>query len=44
MYMTANSDADMYCKRFSFSTNLIAFEVGPSAGGETLLTAEAFEL
>lgn len=31
------------CDHPTVSTNLIAFEVGPSAGGETLLTAEALE-
>lgn len=34
----------MMCIHLLFTTDLIAFEVGPSAGGETLFTAEALEL
>ncbi len=44
MFMAAHTDADMYCIQFSFTTNLIAFEVCPSAGSKTLLAAEALEL
>lgn len=34
----------MSCIHIAFTTHLIAFEVGPSAGGKALLTAEALKL
>lgn len=37
-------DSKWYCIHISFITNLIAFEVGPSAGSKTLLTAETLQL
>lgn len=44
MFTTAHSGADLCCINFSFTADLIAFEVGPSAGSEALFTAEALQL
>lgn len=44
MFLTARSNADMYCTHSSLTTNLIPFEVGSSAGSETFLAAEALQL
>lgn len=42
--MSSHSQVDVCCMLISFTTNLIAFEVGTSAGSKTLFAAEAFEL
>lgn len=44
MFTTSHRQVDVYCMHISFTTNLIAFEVGTSAGGKTLFAAEALEL
>lgn len=41
MFLTLKCNDDV---QYIIYTNLIAFEVGPSAGSKTLLTAEALEL
>lgn len=44
MFTAAHSEVDLCSVLISAASNLIAFEVGPSTGGKTLLTAEALEL